>query len=59
MTPCQYEGRATAAEPLCRGCRVFIVASEVETSRQETEQLDNLRKQQSTPSVPRRSGRGR
>jgi len=38
---------------------VFIMASEVETSRQETEQLDNLRKQQNTPSIPRRSGRGR
>jgi len=57
MTPCQYEGRASHIEPLCRGCRVFIFSSELESSRQEHEQLENLRKQQNMPSIPRRSGR--
>lgn len=59
MTPCQYEGRATAAEPLCRGCRVFVTASEIEMGRSESEQLENLRKQQSqgVPTTPRRSRR--
>jgi hypothetical protein len=60
MTPCQYEGRANGAVPLCRGCTTFIKASELEQGRQETEQLENLRNQMNNqPNAPRRTRRGR